>query len=466
MKTVKKLIPMLLIAALVLSVFSAGASAADSCLELQASLKKESIGEENETVYSYEDIGDPFIIDAEDYPEGENVELICGGKLNEELFEDDSPFFVTEDETAYEFSYAETADENVKVEDLFYDSEAECWKYTVNGSEEAKDYTDGAVIFVYIEHTEESEHHEFEWKTVTEPGPGTEGLKRECCVYCDATGKEEAIEALPAEEEKTEEKAENEEKTEPEEKQEETEKKEENEKKDEVQAEQQSETLNADTPVRLLTYDLNGGTDGSGPVDSNEYAVDTKISLNTSKVPTHADADGKKVIFIGWTAEKDTKLYAKGETAPATISEVTMDADGVTVYAVWGYDTNGDGIADACQKWYTLTFIGNAAGCSSIPNAQEAATGTDGKATLNITTEKPINDGYTFKGWATSSTGKVSYTPGQKVQLTANVSLYAVWEKATNPKTGDTMNPVLWGVIMVVAAAGVATVVIVRKKKK
>lgn len=494
MKTFRRIIPVLLIAALMLSLFAISASAADSVLELQAEQKKESLNDKNETVTGYEDIGDPVDIDALDRPQDEDIYLIKEGEWNSDLFTADDPFFIIDDDDkAWEFSFAETADDCTKVDDLFYDVEDECWKYVRKGSTDEQNYADGALHFIYIEHTEESECHKFEWKVITDAAPGVPGLKRECCAYCDATGSEEPIDALPADPAPSG-------------------------GTDPATPAGDPETpagdpaapagdpagdpttpagdpagdpttpagdpagdpgaqgtvpptenpggnLGAAAPGGKLTYDVNDGTADSGPKDDTDYAEGTKISLNTTVKPTHADADGKKVVFIGWTAAKDAKIYAKGETAPTTVTEVTMDDDGVTVYAAWGYDTNSDGIPDACQTWYTLTFIGNATGCSSIPDPQEAATGTDGKATLNITSEKPINDGYTFKGWATSSTGKVSYQPGQKVQLTANVKLYAVWEKATNPKTGDSSNPVLWCCLMAVAAAGVAAVVIVRKKK-
>ncbi len=43
---------------------------------------------------------------------------------------------------------------------------------------------------------------------------------------------------------------------------------------------------------------------------------------------------------------------------------------------------------------------------------------------------KPTRSGYTFKGWATSSTATVaSYQPGSTYTANANVTLYAVWSK-------------------------------------
>lgn len=98
-----------------------------------------------------------------------------------------------------------------------------------------------------------------------------------------------------------------------------------------------------------LTYDANGGNSDSVPVDSNTYAKDQEVTLD-KKVPTHAKKDGKDVVFIGWSMTKPTKeVYAAGEDFGPLVDKVTFDNDNIIVYAVWGYDENGDGIADATQ---------------------------------------------------------------------------------------------------------------------
>lgn len=52
--------------------------------------------------------------------------------------------------------------------------------------------------------------------------------------------------------------------------------------------------------------------------------------------------------------------------------------------------------------------------------------------TLTLPTGIPTKTGFTFKGWATSSTGAVAYYPGGSYTAnpsTASVTLYAVWER-------------------------------------
>lgn len=169
-----------------------------------------------------------------------------------------------------------------------------------------------------------------------------------------------------------------------------------------------------------LIYDANGGTIGEDVVAeaTNQKPGNVKLwqwteengtftstgtlpdgfEANTSDIPKHADAPAPEdtiisdagesvpVVFIGWTEEpavldKDTgkvdqsKIYAAGEELPATTDNVTINAatdmNGKAVYAVWGYDENRDGIADAEQVIVTPADIkiytgGN--GYSSVVN--------------------------------------------------------------------------------------------------
>ena len=184
-------------------------------------------------------------------------------------------------------------------------------------------------------------------------------------------------------------------------------------------------TVEEEVPVELeetftLIYDANGGTIGStntaektnlnadsynlwqwtenadGTFTSTGILPDGYTAENTESVPTHADApapadtiisdagESVPVVFIGWTEEPATddagkvdqsKIFAAGEELPVTTDNVTINAatdmNGKAVYAVWGYDENRDGIADAEQVIVTPADIkiytgGN--GYSSVVN--------------------------------------------------------------------------------------------------
>lgn len=101
-------------------------------------------------------------------------------------------------------------------------------------------------------------------------------------------------------------------------------------------------------------YDLWSDAAGTIPVDENGEAL---------AKPTHAQAAPPKdtvisddalvdVELIGWTEEVPEtvgQIYAAGEKYPKLTNTTTIEDDNVVVYAVWGYDENGDGVADATQ---------------------------------------------------------------------------------------------------------------------
>lgn len=85
----------------------------------------------------------------------------------------------------------------------------------------------------------------------------------------------------------------------------------------------------------MLTYDANGGTGAPASATVNK---NTEVTLDSTTTPTHAEADGKYVIFAGWS-DSDTvkgKIYNENEK-PVTVDKVTVGETDVTVYAVWVY---------------------------------------------------------------------------------------------------------------------------------
>lgn len=91
---------------------------------------------------------------------------------------------------------------------------------------------------------------------------------------------------------------------------------------------------------------------------------------------------------------------------------ITITAD-TTLYALWSLNS------------YTLTY--NANGGSGAPSSQTLSYGVAG----TISTTIPTLSGYNFLGWSTSSTATAAtYTAGGSITIYADVTLYAVWEKA------------------------------------
>ena len=99
------------------------------------------------------------------------------------------------------------------------------------------------------------------------------------------------------------------------------------------------------TPGYTLTYDANGGAfaDGKPTNTVSNIQPNTNYSLDGQK-PTKSGA-----VFVGWTTtDTNEAVYGAGQQLPEVVTEVSIP-ETTTVYAVWGEDTNGDGIADAQQ---------------------------------------------------------------------------------------------------------------------
>ena len=191
-------------------------------------------------------------------------------------------------------------------------------------------------------------------------------------------------------------------------------------------------------PKYMLTYKANGGS-GAPAAVSDKKAGDT-VDLDYSNQPTHAQQDGKNVIFIGWTTtDTNEKVYTNGESLPDRTMQATFVNSNITVYAVWGLDDNGNGVPDALEAkvtykvesghWFDAA-TGKAAGSEIVclrPLYKKSANDVWERcnATLgdSIPTGRAGNAGYTADGWykndettkmtidaTTSVTGDVTYT--------------------------------------------------------
>ncbi len=194
-----------------------------------------------------------------------------------------------------------------------------------------------------------------------------------------------------------------------------------------------------------IVYDPNGGV--GGPAREDNVSPQKEYPLKTSPAPTHENVDGTPVVFLGWTETKDEKIYANGEDKPATVT--TLAVHGVeelpdlldntqTVYAVYGYDTNGDGVADIDQVLATLRFDPNGGENAPEPIVHVVGSTESGDLGVNIPEQEPNRDYYTFLGWgesadATKNDKLYKYDSDKEgrrdIPVTQDKTLYAVWEK-------------------------------------
>ena len=178
----------------------------------------------------------------------------------------------------------------------------------------------------------------------------------------------------------------------------------------------------AETDFFTLTYDANGGANAPAAVTvkaQKGYALDQKT------VPTHVDVDGAKVLFLGWSAADNDKIYARGDAKPALITASDVLAD-TTVYAVYGFDQNGDGKADVNQTFITLHYDANG-GKTPPASVTVAADDATGEAKFTISKDVPTREAHDFKGWSTTKTGAVTVKAGETMTAKSDVTLYAVW---------------------------------------
>ena len=150
-----------------------------------------------------------------------------------------------------------------------------------------------------------------------------------------------------------------------------------------------------------ISYNANGGT--GAPSSQTKY-YGTTLTLSSTK-PYRTG-----YTFKGWAlyASSTSPLYQPGDDYNYNISR--------TLYAVWEKD------APPAPTTYTISY--NANGGSGAPASQ---TKTKDIA-LTLSGTKPTRSGYTFLGWATSSSAtSASYQPGGSYTANASVTLYAVW---------------------------------------
>ena len=128
-----------------------------------------------------------------------------------------------------------------------------------------------------------------------------------------------------------------------------------------------------------VTYDINGGKEGSGPASTKLTAVNgTKVSVATSPQPTK-----EGYIFAGWEYEGTT--YYGGESFEMPAHNVTFKAKWLESSGVITYSSNNEEWGTVSRSYETLK-----AGVTEVK-------GSIAKA----------NAGYIFEGWKNNQTGEI-----------------------------------------------------------
>lgn len=148
-----------------------------------------------------------------------------------------------------------------------------------------------------------------------------------------------------------------------------------------------------------VTFNANGGSGGPGTIYKfNGYNL-TIPSTKPSKTG-HT--------FVNWTRSGTSNKYNAGQTIGG-LPDAAMTF-----------------VANYTANTYTITF--NANGGSGAPGTQTG----NYNSTITLSSTKPTRTGYNFSKWNTKANGTgVSYNPGTKINITGNMTLYAIWTAKT-----------------------------------
>ena len=198
-------------------------------------------------------------------------------------------------------------------------------------------------------------------------------------------------------------------------------------------AESQSATAAQYQPSGSFTKDAN--TTLYAVWKSNVVSV-TGVTLNKTSLTLNKGASETLTATVSPSnATNKSVTWSSSNTSVATVDsngKVTAVSAGTATVTV---KTNDGGKTATCAvtvkpKTYTITYDAN--GGTGAPAAQTKTQ----DVTLTISSIVPTRTGYTFLGWAESSTATTAqYQPGGSFTKNANTTLYAVWQAAPAANT-------------------------------
>ncbi|MCL2838689.1 MAG: InlB B-repeat-containing protein [Oscillospiraceae bacterium] len=191
-----------------------------------------------------------------------------------------------------------------------------------------------------------------------------------------------------------------------------------------------------------ITYYLNGGTGGPHPNPERRSTGPNRplSDIVPTHLPTYLDGEITAVAFIGWSLTKPARILTIRDAVPSVVTQVTVIGDGnVTVYAVWGFDTNQNGIADVLNRGAIIYNLTNGTS-GPHPNPVFAVAG----ANRPLSTTEPIHapaelggkiTNVIFIGWSlTEPTSILKIDDAIPTLVTSvtvvpnqSITVYAVW---------------------------------------
>lgn len=212
-------------------------------------------------------------------------------------------------------------------------------------------------------------------------------------------------------------------------------------------------------PDCTVSFDTNGGTAVNSATTKNSSSVVLPTPSRSYKVTFNANGGSLSTSYItsecsfdGWyttsslTGQKysggesymlldDQTMYAKWTNNASTVANYKPTKTGYKFVGWFASTSGGKQYTNATTitenvtvyaNWTQYTLNYNANGGSGAPSAKKWY----GQTTVSST--KPTRSGYQFLGWDDNSTAtSVKYNPGSSINISENITLYAVWGKST-----------------------------------
>jgi uncharacterized repeat protein (TIGR02543 family) len=167
----------------------------------------------------------------------------------------------------------------------------------------------------------------------------------------------------------------------------------------------------ASIPTYTVTYDGNGNSSGTVPVDLRTYEKNAVVEAK-GNVGDLAKTGYK---FVGWNTSADGLGVSY-----AAATDFYMGSENLKLFANWTQNTT-----------YSVLYNGNGSDSDNVPiDVNDYAKGATVTVKGNI--RNLTRTGFTFAGWNTEADGKgISYAAGADLKIgSENVILYANWTQS------------------------------------
>lgn len=174
-------------------------------------------------------------------------------------------------------------------------------------------------------------------------------------------------------------------------------------------------TLNRGTGVDKMYY--REGSSGSYTQSYGYSVLMTSIDYGTT-------------YYYYGTASSGYTMDSCTSSSPCSV-RITSD---VTRTLSASSNSSGGSSGGGSSSVYGIYYQANGSNVTGLPSTQYKDPGV----AITLSSNRPSRSGYTFKGWSTSSSGGVEYSPGDKYYNDQSVYMYAVWSSNSSGGSSTT----------------------------